>query len=94
MNLVAEFDLINKTTIPQVAVQITALSSLVLLDLSPQSRSSVFDYPVTAGGRVTSRRESVTFEGVPTALQEHVCQGLGACCHVHCLCHTRVTSEI
>lgn len=91
MNLVTEFDLFKKIPIPQVAIQITALSSLVLLDLSPQSGSGVLDYPVTAEGRVTSHRGSVTFEGVPTASQEHVCQGPGACCHVHCFCHTCVS---
>lgn len=91
MNLVAEFDLFNKNTIPQVAIQITALSSSVLLDLSPQSRPGVFDYLVTAEGRATSQRGSVTFEGVRIALQEHICQGPGACCHAHCLCHTRVS---
>lgn len=91
MNLIAEFHLFNKTTIPQAAMQITALSSSVLLDFSPQNRSVVFDLPVTAVARVTSPRGSVTLEGVATALQEHVCQGPGVCCHIHCLCHTCVS---
>lgn len=43
MNLVAEFDLFNKTTVPQVTIRITALSRSILLDLSPQSESGVFD---------------------------------------------------
>jgi len=88
MKLLAEFDLFHKPTIPHVTIQITALSISVLLDLSPQSSSGVFGYPVAAEGRVSSNRGLVTFEGVPTDSQEPVCQGPRACCHVHCLCHT------
>lgn len=47
MNLVAELDLFNKSTILQVTVQVIALSISVLLDLSPQSMSGVFDYSVS-----------------------------------------------
>lgn len=80
MNLVAELDLFNKSTILQVTIQIIALSISVLLDLSPQSMSGVFGYSVSHGWEKSDIPQRVSdFEGVCTALQW---------IFVKCVCYT------